>query len=163
MQRLEPGAAAVTCRTLCPCQSQQPGFHICCRIVSNRLVCRIIAHANADYTRHSNQQDSVYTEPRELAIDHDFRGDHVGGHVAAIFANRIVAGVCSSPNPLLAAIIGDAAAVRRAHPGGEDVVGSQAMDLMLVAGRSRLLAAQLRYRARVCAERRSPFTMKAPP
>jgi hypothetical protein len=90
-------------------------------------------------------------------------GDHVGGHVVAIFANRIVAGVCSSPNPLLAAIIGDAAAVRRAHPGGEDVVGSQAMDLMLVAGRSRLLAAQLRYRARVCAERRSPFTMKAPP
>ena len=105
-------------------KSKQPRFDIRCRIVPDRLVCRIIADADSDYPRDPDKQNAVHPKPRQLAAHHDFRGDHVSRDVVAVFADRSVAGVCSPTRALLAPVADNTPALCRAHTVGEDVAGS---------------------------------------
>ena len=102
-------AAAGTSRPLRTRDRRQSGFHLCGGIVSDRMVRRIAADSDAHHPRHSNQQDPVHSEPRQLAADHDFGGDNASRDVAAIFADWIVAGNGSASLRVLAAPVADPA------------------------------------------------------
>jgi len=69
------------------------------------------------------KQDPIHPEPRQLAIDHDYHGDHGNRDVVADVADRTVAGVCTPAHSLLAPAIADAPGVCRLDAGSEGVAG----------------------------------------
>src|ERR1700739_2440029 len=93
------------------------------------MVRRVVTHSNLDYPRDTNQQGPIHSEPRELAADHDFRSDHARWYVAAIIANRAMAGPGPTAIPVLAFLASDASLVCGANASGEGVAGSQELDL----------------------------------
>ena len=101
-----------------PTRRRQSGFHLCGGIIPDRMVRRIAADSDADHPRHSNQQDPVHPEPRQLAADHDFGGDNASRDVAAVFADRAMAGHGSAALSVLALLVNDASVVCRADASG---------------------------------------------
>ena len=73
--------------------------------VSDWLVCRKPADADADHSRDPHQQDPFYPEPSILAVDRDDRRHHVDWHIHTLDALRILSRLHELPPlywPLLA-------------------------------------------------------------
>src|SRR5262249_52200472 len=111
-------------RTFCPRQFKQSRLDVCCRVVSNRLVCRIIADTDSDYPRDPDKQSAFHPKPRQLAAHRHLGGDYAARDVVAVFTDRSVAGVCAPANLVLALAIRNTVALRRAHPGVEGLAAA---------------------------------------
>src|SRR6185295_7036799 len=84
----------------------------------------VAVHADADHSRHPDQQDSVPAEPGELAADRRVGGDPGDRNVAHRIAASADAGVCRAAGVLLATARGDAVGVHGAHARGKELVPS---------------------------------------
>ena len=97
--------------------------------ISDGLVRRIANDPNAHHSRHSNQSDSLHTEPGEFAAD-DYDVIHHGPRgMVAVFSPRLFAGACAPAGVVLADPDGDPALLCWAYPTDQGLVTSKEVDL----------------------------------
>jgi DNA repair exonuclease SbcCD nuclease subunit len=95
----------------------------------DRLVRGELAHADADYSRHQDQQDSILPESCILAADGDDRRDHGRWRSHPLLPARAVRRVHDAATAVLAPARADAAVLRGAHASRQGVVDPAAVGL----------------------------------